>query len=169
MLFQLLEHLRHLAQPRELEDLVRLYIQGLWWPRVQRASRLRDCSVHQSRVQQLHCARQCVQDASSDHSIHQPRGPSETRPSWWVLIHLLRSLKCHRGADTCHTELVVIDEAAAIPLPIVKNLLGPYLVFMASTINGYEGTGRSLSLKLIKQLREQSGSSQGNAALGGTS
>ena len=27
---------------------------------------------------------------------------------------------------------------------------------MASTINGYEGTGRSLSLKLIKQLREQS-------------
>ncbi|KAF2979352.1 hypothetical protein EK904_012519 [Melospiza melodia maxima] len=33
-------------------------------------------------------------------------------------------------------ELVVIDEAAAIPLPLVKNLLGPYLVFMASTING---------------------------------
>ncbi|KAF9110194.1 hypothetical protein BGX27_006660 [Mortierella sp. AM989] len=53
-------------------------------------------------------------------------------------------------------ELVVIDEAAAIPLPLVKALLGPYLVFMASTINGYEGTGRSLSLKLIQQLREQS-------------
>ncbi|KAI9136920.1 putative nucleolar ATPase Kre33 [Paraphysoderma sedebokerense] len=53
-------------------------------------------------------------------------------------------------------ELVVIDEAAAIPLPYVKALLGPYLVFMASTINGYEGTGRSLSLKLIQQLREQS-------------
>ena len=32
--------------------------------------------------------------------------------------------------------------------------MGPYLVFMASTINGYEGTGRSLSLKLIQQLRE---------------
>lgn len=27
-------------------------------------------------------------------------------------------------------------------------------MFMASTINGYEGTGRSLSLKLIQQLRE---------------
>lgn len=53
-------------------------------------------------------------------------------------------------------ELLVIDEAAAIPLPIVKKLMGPYLVFMASTINGYEGTGRSLSLKLIQQLREQS-------------
>ncbi|KAM7003111.1 RNA cytidine acetyltransferase [Tautogolabrus adspersus] len=57
-------------------------------------------------------------------------------------------------------ELLVIDEAAAIPLPLVKKLLGPYLVFMASTINGYEGTGRSLSLKLIQQLRQQSADSQ---------
>lgn len=54
-------------------------------------------------------------------------------------------------------ELLIIDEAAAIPLPVVRRLLGPYLVFMASTINGYEGTGRSLSLKLIQQLRDQSG------------
>lgn len=61
-------------------------------------------------------------------------------------------------------ELVVIDEAAAIPLPLVKKLMGPYLVFMASTINGYEGTGRSLSLKLIKQLREQSSSKAANVA-----
>lgn len=61
-------------------------------------------------------------------------------------------------------ELVVIDEAAAIPLPLVKKLMGPYLVFMSSTINGYEGTGRSLSLKLIKQLREQSNSKAANVA-----
>ncbi|XP_067850129.1 RNA cytidine acetyltransferase [Heptranchias perlo] len=59
-------------------------------------------------------------------------------------------------------ELVVIDEAAAIPLPLVKKLLGPYLVFMASTINGYEGTGRSLSLKLIQQLRQQNDQSRVN-------
>jgi len=61
-------------------------------------------------------------------------------------------------------ELVVIDEAAAIPLPLVKKLIGPYLVFMASTINGYEGTGRSLSLKLIQQLREQSRGYLGKAS-----
>ncbi|XP_074273560.1 RNA cytidine acetyltransferase 2-like [Silene latifolia] len=53
-------------------------------------------------------------------------------------------------------ELLVIDEAAAIPLPMVKSLLGPYLVFISSTVNGYEGTGRSLSLKLLQQLEEQS-------------
>ncbi|CAH0515909.1 unnamed protein product [Peronospora belbahrii] len=61
-------------------------------------------------------------------------------------------------------ELLAIDEAAAIPLPVVKKLLGPYLVFMSSTINGYEGTGRSLSLKLLQKLREQQGSA-GEAAV----
>jgi Helicase len=30
---------------------------------------------------------------------------------------------------------VAIDEAAAIPLPTVKKLMGPYLVFMSSTGN----------------------------------
>ncbi|XP_042427607.1 RNA cytidine acetyltransferase 1-like [Zingiber officinale] len=53
-------------------------------------------------------------------------------------------------------ELLVVDEAAAIPLPVVKSLLGPYLVFLSSTVNGYEGTGRSLSLKLLQQLESQS-------------
>jgi len=33
-------------------------------------------------------------------------------------------------------ELLVIDEAAAIPLPMVRQLMGNYLVFMSSTING---------------------------------
>ncbi|XP_064618603.1 RNA cytidine acetyltransferase-like [Lineus longissimus] len=61
-------------------------------------------------------------------------------------------------------ELVCIDEAAAIPLPLVKNLLGPYLVFMSSTINGYEGTGRSLSLKLVHQLRQQSATFGGSSS-----
>ncbi|XP_076801006.1 RNA cytidine acetyltransferase-like [Clavelina lepadiformis] len=60
------------------------------------------------------------------------------------------------AAKLSQAELLVIDEAAAIPLPLVQKLIGPYLVFLSSTVNGYEGTGRSLSLKLVKQLREQS-------------
>lgn len=59
-----------------------------------------------------------------------------------------------------HCELLAVDEAAAIPLPLVKKLLGPYLVFLSSTVNGYEGTGRALSLKLIDQLRKQQGDKQ---------
>lgn len=52
-------------------------------------------------------------------------------------------------------DLLVIDEAAAIPFLCVKSMLGPYLIFMASTINGYEGTGRSLSLKLMSQIQKE--------------
>jgi len=70
-------------------------------------------------------------------------------------------------------ELLVIDEAAAIPLPTVKALLGPYLVFLCSTINGYEGTGRALSIKLIGNLRREAANSQqanrdGKLATGGS-
>ncbi|CAO1639161.1 unnamed protein product [Sympodiomycopsis kandeliae] len=61
-------------------------------------------------------------------------------------------------------ELVVIDEAAAIPLPLVKKLIGPYLVFLSSTINGYEGTGRSLALKLIQRLRDDAAGASGSSA-----
>jgi len=52
-------------------------------------------------------------------------------------------------------ELVVVDEAAAIPVTLVKKLLGSYMVILSSTVAGYEGTGRSLSLKLLTSLREQ--------------
>ncbi|KAF9254986.1 DUF699-domain-containing protein [Marasmius fiardii PR-910] len=89
-----------------------------------------------------------------------------TNPEWGKAIVRVNIFKSHRQTiqyiqpQDAHVlgqaELVVIDEAAAIPLPLVRELIGPYLVFLASTINGYEGTGRSLSLKLIKQLREES-------------
>ena len=52
-------------------------------------------------------------------------------------------------------ELLVIDEAAAIPLPIVRRLMGEHIVFLSSTINGYEGTGRALSLKLVEELKSK--------------
>uniref|UniRef100_A0A6B2KWW6 RNA cytidine acetyltransferase n=1 Tax=Arcella intermedia TaxID=1963864 RepID=A0A6B2KWW6_9EUKA len=86
-----------------------------------------------------------------------------TNPAFNKAIVRVNVFKTHRqviqyiiptdAAKLGQAELVVIDEAAAIPLPQVKALLGPYLVFLSSTVNGYEGTGRSLSLKLIKELR----------------
>ena len=72
----------------------------------------------------------------------------------------------HADRVAASAELLVIDEAAAIPLPLVRSLLGPYLVFLCSTVNGYEGTGRSLSLKLLAQLRaEAAGSGGGGVAV----
>ncbi|PWA75228.1 hypothetical protein CTI12_AA243900 [Artemisia annua] len=68
----------------------------------------------------------------------------------------IQYIQPHEYTKLSQVELLVVDEAAAIPLPVVKSLLGPYLVFLSSTVNGYEGTGRSLSLKLLQQLEEQS-------------
>jgi N-acetyltransferase 10 len=48
------------------------------------------------------------------------------------------------GGKLGHAELVVVDEAAAIPLPMVRSMFGPHLMFLSSTINGYEGTGRQV-------------------------
>ncbi|KAK4203501.1 putative N-acetyltransferase [Triangularia verruculosa] len=97
----------------------------------------------------------------ADYSIIQSTNPDFNKAIVRVNIHRnhRQTIQYFRPQDAHvlgQAELVVIDEAAAIPLPVVKKLMGPYLVFMASTISGYEGTGRSLSLKLIKQLREQS-------------
>ncbi|KAL0424444.1 UNVERIFIED_CONTAM: RNA cytidine acetyltransferase 1 [Sesamum radiatum] len=67
----------------------------------------------------------------------------------------IQYIQPHEHEKLSQVELLVVDEAAAIPLPVVRSLLGPYLVFLSSTVNGYEGTGRSLSLKLLQQLEEQ--------------
>ncbi|TAQ84736.1 hypothetical protein B7494_g6936 [Chlorociboria aeruginascens] len=96
-----------------------------------------------------------------DYSIIQSTNPDFNKAIVRVNIHRQhrQTIQYIRPQDAHvlgQAELLVIDEAAAIPLPLVRKLMGPYLIFMASTINGYEGTGRSLSLKLIKQLREQS-------------
>ena len=50
-------------------------------------------------------------------------------------------------------EMVIIDEAAAIPFRIVKRVILECLTFIASTIQGYEDTVRSLSTKLLDGLR----------------
>ena len=50
-------------------------------------------------------------------------------------------------------EMVIIDEAAAIPFRIVKRVILECLTFIASTIQGYEDTIWSLSTKLLDGLR----------------
>ena len=55
-----------------------------------------------------------------------------------------------------NADLIAVDEAAGIPLPSVREIMGcSDLVFLSSTVSGYEGTGRALSLKLIKEIRDR--------------
>ncbi|CAF1031679.1 unnamed protein product [Adineta ricciae] len=97
-----------------------------------------------------------IQYSSNDHkekiiiqlTIHRPKQHRQ----------VIQYIQPNESSRLSQCELLIIDEAAAIPLPLVKQLLtgANYLVFLSSTINGYEGTGRSLSLKLLEQLRQQS-------------
>lgn len=59
--------------------------------------------------------------------------------------------------DQPEANLLLVDEAAAIPLPMLEKMLKiyPQIVF-STTIHGYEGTGRGFTLKFNKVLNNLS-------------
>jgi N-acetyltransferase 10 len=69
------------------------------------------------------------------------------------IIQFVQASECFVG----RADILVIDEAAAIPLPVVKKMIdsGNHVTLMSSTVHGYEGTGRALSLKLIDEFKRK--------------
>jgi len=53
-------------------------------------------------------------------------------------------------------ELMIIDEACAMPFDLLKSFFGPYLIFLSSTTTGFEASGKSRLTKLLKYLRNES-------------
>lgn len=54
------------------------------------------------------------------------------------------------------TDLLMIDEAAAIPAPLLMTLAKHYSrMVLSSTVHGYEGSGRGFELRLLPFLAEQ--------------
>jgi tRNA(Met) cytidine acetyltransferase len=59
------------------------------------------------------------------------------------------------GRHLPHADCVFIDEAAAIPIPLLSPVFNHYdCCILASTQNGYEGTGRGFEYKLKPSLQQ---------------
>jgi tRNA(Met) cytidine acetyltransferase len=52
-------------------------------------------------------------------------------------------------------DLVIVDEAAGIPAPLLLKYLKGRRVVYSTTIHGYEGTGRSFSVRFMQTLRSR--------------
>ncbi len=52
-------------------------------------------------------------------------------------------------------DLLIVDEAAGIPAPLLLKFLKARRVVYSTTIHGYEGTGRSFSVRFMQSLREK--------------
>lgn len=101
-----------------------------------------------------------AQSITQKHGAQQKIRIRSTSSGVQMTIHLLTPADLqapHTKHMVLHDiDLVFIDEAAAIPLPLVQSVLsGRAAGLMASTLHGYEGTGRSLAIKLTKVLESE--------------
>ncbi|EUD64608.1 hypothetical protein C922_05023 [Plasmodium inui San Antonio 1] len=57
--------------------------------------------------------------------------------------------------DMVNSELMIIDEAACIPIDILRKKIKGEITILSTTLNGYEGTGKTFIFKLLKQLKKK--------------
>ncbi|MEQ2027220.1 GNAT family N-acetyltransferase [Xenorhabdus szentirmaii] len=74
---------------------------------------------------------------------------------FWAVDHLLKYCRQKKHGQNDHVDWLLIDEAAAIPTPLLAELIHYFpRVLLTSTVQGYEGTGRGFVLKFCATLPE---------------
>lgn len=59
----------------------------------------------------------------------------------------------HKNSLISLADLLVIDEAAAMPVDLLRTVINSEtFCLISSTVHGYEGSGRALQIKVINQL-----------------
>lgn len=63
---------------------------------------------------------------------------------------------CSSQAERFEPEIVIVDEAAALPVSMLEGFLEADRVAFATTVHGYEGAGRGFSVRFRDRLEESS-------------
>jgi len=83
------------------------------------------------------------------------KNPLEIRGRGYIITYALPA-EATKIAKREKAEVIAVDEAAGVPVPILFKLLrsAPRVVY-SSTIHGYEGAGRGFSIRFLKRLQEE--------------
>lgn len=95
-------------------------------------------------------AGKCWLTAPNQASTSMLQRYAEGKVSFWSPDTLIQH--CHKNGVT-NVDWLIIDEAAAIPAPLLHELIAFFpRVLLTTTVQGYEGTGRGFILKFCAEL-----------------
>jgi tRNA(Met) cytidine acetyltransferase len=96
-----------------------------------------------------HCAAMLPGCRRSDNSIHWHGEPADAKPEGRLIYLAPDELL----AEPQTLDLLLVDEAAALTTSLLERLLKQYnRIAFATTVHGYEGTGRGFALRFSRNL-----------------
>ena len=96
-------------------------------------------------------AEKALKVLGEDPTVH--KNPPEIRGRGYIITYI-QPAEAPKIAIKEKAEIIAVDEAAGIPVPILFKILksAPKVIY-SSTIHGYEGAGRGFSIRFLKNLK----------------